>query len=99
MVSSEHRTGLYVAIPITFWAYRRMEKMKHEGVTDQLQAHYLGGREFGSILTAGTIFASFFSGYTVVGVPDEAYEKGWIALRWLPSSAGIIAGFIGTSLR
>ena len=38
MVSAENRTGLYVTIPIyfcllagaTYWAYRRMEKMKHE---------------------------------------------------------------------
>ena len=107
MVASEHRNGLYVAIPIYFaflvgataWAYKRMETMKHAGVTDKLQAHYLGGREFGPLLTAGTIFASFFSGYTVVGIPNEAYKNGWIALRWIPSSAGILAGFIGTALR
>jgi hypothetical protein len=28
----------------------------------QLSAHYLGGRDFGPILTAGTLYASLFSG-------------------------------------
>ena len=73
MVAVEHRTGLYVTIPIyfvfllmaTYWAHKRMETMKHAGVADSLTAHYLGGRSFGPFLTAGTIFASFFSGYTV----------------------------------
>ena len=32
---------------------------------DTLSSHYLGGRDLGPILTTGTIFASFFSGYTV----------------------------------
>jgi Na+/proline symporter len=76
MVSAENRTGLYVAIPVyfsllgvaTYWAYVRMEKMAQGGVSDKLAAHYLGGRDFGPVLTAGTLFASLFSGYTVVGV-------------------------------
>jgi hypothetical protein len=44
MVSQENRTGLYVTVPIYFvllagaayWAYRRIEHMKHEGVNDQV---------------------------------------------------------------
>ena len=42
--------------------------MKKDGTNDHLSAHYLGGRSFGPIVSAGTVFASFFSGYTVVGV-------------------------------
>jgi len=68
MVSEENRTGLYVAVPVyfcmlgvaTYWAYIRMEKMSAGGVSDKLAAHYLGGRDFGPLLTAGTLFASLF---------------------------------------
>ena len=77
MVSAESRTGLYVTIPLYFmvlggcawWAHRRIVKMESEGVAGAISAHYLGGRDFGWIVTAGTFFASLFSGYTVVGVP------------------------------
>jgi Na+/proline symporter len=100
MVSEENRTGLYVTVPIYFlflagaayWAHRRNESMKHAGVTDQLTAHYLGGRDFGPLLTAGTLFASLFSGYTVIGVPNEAYATGWASIRWIPSLMGICTG-------
>ena len=75
MVSSEHRDWLYVAIPLYFcllagsalWAHRRMERMEHDGLSDKLSSHYLGGQSFGPLLTMGTVFASLFSGYTVVG--------------------------------
>ncbi|CAB9516352.1 Sodium/proline symporter [Seminavis robusta] len=107
MVSSEHRDWLYVAIPIYFvmlagsaaWAYKRMERMNHEGVSDKLSSHYLGGRSFGPLLTAGTVFASLFSGYTVVGIPNEAYKLGWYAIRWMPTTALIAFGYYGTGLR
>ena len=107
MVSSENRDWLYIAIPIYFavlaacaaWAYKRMEKMKHDGMSDQLSSHYLGGRSFGPLLTAGTVFASLFSGYTVVGIPNEAYKLGWYSLRWMPTSALVGLSFYGTGLR
>ena len=107
MVSSEHRDLLYAIIPLYFgilalsaaWAYRRMNKMNREGGGDQLSSHYLGGRSFGPLLTAGTVFASLFSGYTVVGIPNEAYKLGWYALRWLPTTALIGFGYYGTGLR
>lgn len=107
MVSADNRTGLYVTVPIyfcllagaAFWAYKRMENMKHQGVADKLSAHYLGGRDFGPLMTAGTLFASLFSGYTVIGVPNEAYRLGWFSIRWIPSLMGIVMGYFGTGLR
>jgi Na+/proline symporter len=96
MVSEQHQTGLLVAVPIYFlllagcayWAHRRMERMEHDKVADKLSAHYLGGRDFGPLMTAGTIFASLFSGYTVIGVPNEAYNTGWAALQWMSTIWG-----------
>ena len=81
-LSEEHMIGLYIAIPIYFallcgasyWAHRRMERLVHNDISDTLSAHYLGGRTFGRLLTAGTTFASIFSGYTVIGIPQEAYN-------------------------
>mmetsp|Transcript_11220 Transcript_11220/g.24297 ORF Transcript_11220/g.24297 Transcript_11220/m.24297 type:complete len:771 (-) Transcript_11220:263-2575(-) len=107
MVAQEHRVGLYISIPVYFcvlgccawWAHRRMEKMEHEKVNDKLTAHYLGGRSFGPLLTAGTVFASLFSGYTVIGVPNEAYRTGWKSLRWMATIWGIIFGFFGAGIR
>ena len=65
----------------------------------KLTAHYLGGRDFGPLLTAGTLFASLFSGYTVIGVPNEAFKLGWESLRWIPSLLGICLGYFGTGIR
>ena len=61
--------------------------------------HYLGGRAFGPILIAGTVFASLFSGYTVVGIPNESFKGGFQGFRWMPSTAYIAAGYIGTGVR
>jgi solute:Na+ symporter, SSS family len=59
----------------------------------------LGGRDLGPLLTAGTLFASLFSGYTVVGVPNEAYKFGWFALRWIPTACSMCFGYFATGLR
>ncbi|KAL7547566.1 hypothetical protein ACHAWF_010859 [Thalassiosira exigua] len=108
MVAEEHQIGLYISIPVyfcvlggcAFWANRRMAKMEHDNVNDKLTAHYLGGRDFGVFLTAGTVFASLFSGYTVIGVPNEAYNsKGWSSLRWLGFIWGVVFGYLGTGIR
>ena len=61
--------------------------------------HYLGGRTFGPLVTAGTVFASLFSGYAVVGIPNEAFRYGWSALRWIPQGAAYSAGVAGAGVR
>ena len=66
--------------------------MQAGGVADKLSAHYLAGRAIGPVLTTGTVFASFYSGYTVVGIPNEAYSNGWVALRWVAAGFGMITG-------
>ena len=108
MVDTEHRNGLMVTIPLyfvlvgicAFWANSKQRQMTSLGVSDKLSSHYLGGRLLGPILTTGTIFASFYSGYTVVGIPNEAYQQnGFMALRWVAAGFGIITGYFGTGLR
>mmetsp|Transcript_6592 Transcript_6592/g.18409 ORF Transcript_6592/g.18409 Transcript_6592/m.18409 type:complete len:644 (+) Transcript_6592:3-1934(+) len=45
------------------------------------------------------MFALFFSGYTVVGVPNEAFRTGWLSLRWLTTAAFVGVGYFGTGAR
>mmetsp|Transcript_23815 Transcript_23815/g.51795 ORF Transcript_23815/g.51795 Transcript_23815/m.51795 type:complete len:82 (-) Transcript_23815:373-618(-) len=73
---SSNLLGLYILVPVYFcflfgaalWGMYRMKrhkaKLKSDGDSpeDSLTRHYLGGRSFGPVLTAGTMFASFFSG-------------------------------------
>ena len=59
----------------------RTRRLSHKTSEDVLTAHFLGGRSFGSVVLFGTMFASLFSGGTVVGIPEEAYETGWITMR------------------
>jgi len=108
LVSSEQQNGLYVTIPIYFvtlagcaiWANRKnrseyLEPGKEgEGghFTDRLSTHYLGGRSIGPLLSAGTIFASFFSGYTLVGIPREAFHNGFLSFRWVAMALAVLTG-------
>ena len=106
-MQQQNRLGLYITIPLYFcilgivaWiSYRRIQRMQSDGVADQLTSHYLGGRAFGEITIAGTVFASLFSGYTVIGIPNEAFRRGFYAFRWMPSTAYIAMGYIGTGVR
>jgi sodium/proline symporter len=107
MVLDDHIRGLYVVITIYFvvvaicayWGHTRQVQLSHAGVSDKLTSHYLGGRSIGPLLTTGTIFASFYSGYTVVGIPNEAFQDGWMAMRWVAAGFAIITGYFGTGLR
>lgn len=115
MASSDNRAGLYVTIPLYFvllagcaiWANRRnrQEVSENEGGrsrvvhTDRLSSHYLGGRAIGPFLSAGTIFASFFSGYTVVGVPKEAFNNGFLAFRWVAMALSVLTGMAVSGLQ
>lgn len=84
LLSEENMTGLYVAIPVYFcclavvaWlSSRTNSKQLAAGEADHVTSHFLAGRSFGPVITAGTVFASLFSGYTVVGIPNEAFAKG-----------------------
>lgn len=49
-------------------------------------------RELQVFTTMMTLFASLFSGYTVIGVPNEAFQEGWFALRWTPTASMICIG-------
>ena len=86
-LDSENVTGLIVSISIYFslialaavFAYYRVRAHAKQSEAigkqdDVIESHYLGNRNFGPWLTTGSLFASFFSGYTVVGVSESVFE-------------------------
>jgi len=56
-----------------------------------LESHYLAGRKLGPIVLGTSLAASLFSGYTVVGIPAEAFVDGFSAWRWIGSCVFIYA--------
>lgn len=95
----KNRLGLYVTIPIyfcilfvvAFISYRRVQRQIGDGVADHLTSHYLGGRSFGEFTIAATVFASLFSGYTVIGIPNESFRRGFYAfVSVLKSSSSLL---------
>lgn len=64
---------------------------KGENIVD---LHFLGGRSFGALLLTFTMFATVFSGYTVVGIPGEAFRNGFQAYRWVSTVFVIVGMFV-----
>jgi len=52
------------------------------------------GGSFSPLVLTLTTFSSVFSGYTVMGVPQEASLKGYLALRWVPAIFAIVFGML-----
>ena len=51
-------------------------------------------------MTAGSMYASIFSGYTLVGVPNEAFgQTGFLATRWILAVIMLVAGMFTTGAR
>ena len=59
--------------------------------------HFLAGRNTPAVLLVLTTFSTVFSGYTMIGVPDEAYEYGFFALRWAGTTISIAISFLCSS--
>ncbi|CAM9133219.1 unnamed protein product, partial [Ectocarpus fasciculatus] len=55
--------------------------------------HFLAGRKTPVVLLVLTTFSTVFSGYTMIGVPDEAYEFGFPALKWAGTTISIAISF------
>eukprot|EP00985_Skeletonema_marinoi_P019397 scaffold11114_cov158-Skeletonema_marinoi.AAC.5 len=106
-LEQQRNVGLMVAVSIfllinALFAYvggRMMSKLEHKSSEDVLTAHYLGGRSFGPIVSMGTMFASVFSGFAVIGVPDSSYTGGWITFIWVVSSQFITTVYSGIAPR
>jgi len=78
--------GFYVCwmLGIAFTSFLKNQKAA-EG-DEAYEMFYLGGKSYGSVLLFLTLFSTIFSGYTVIGVPNEASSLGYFAVRWLTSA-------------
>ena len=56
---------------------------KRQDKVNMVSSHFLASKNFGSIILFMTTFASLYSGYTVVGIPNEAGNNGFTALRYI----------------
>jgi len=70
-----------------------------ESAEGAIASHFVAGNSLGLFVTVFTLFASLFSGYTVVGVPNESYRTGFVAFRWIPCILFICFGLLGTQPR
>eukprot|EP00282_Hemiselmis_andersenii_P007886 CAMPEP_0114143470 /NCGR_PEP_ID=MMETSP0043_2-20121206/19003_1 /TAXON_ID=464988 /ORGANISM="Hemiselmis andersenii, Strain CCMP644" /LENGTH=720 /DNA_ID=CAMNT_0001237769 /DNA_START=167 /DNA_END=2329 /DNA_ORIENTATION=- len=62
---------------------------------NNLTQSYLGaGTGLGFLVFFFTMCSSLFSGYTVSGIPAEAYGRGWIAIRWILAGVPIYGAFL-----
>jgi len=50
---------------------------------DPVAEHYVASRDLGPWALALTLLASTWSGYTVVGAPQDTYRRGWNATRYM----------------
>lgn len=53
--------------------------------TDFGSDHFLASHGMHAWILGLSLVASLFSGYSVVGVPAEAYRSGFAAFRWIGS--------------
>lgn len=86
--------GLYLAcvLGIGVYSFVHRKKRRAEAQCDSLEDHYIAGGTLGVVVLSFTIFASLFSGYTVVGVPADAYREGFRAMRWIPAILWVVLG-------
>lgn len=86
---------------IGVYSFVKSKSSAEDTVNSAMTEHYLANKNFGNVVLALSTFATVYSGYTVVGVPQEMYEKGFFAYRWLfcCGAMGISIAFFGERLQ
>ena len=51
----------------------------------QVREHFMAGKGLGFVPWFFSMAATLFSGYSVSGIVNEAYNNGWTATRWIPA--------------
>jgi len=62
----------------TFGCCGQQKVAKGDGLAD----HFVANRSLGYVVLTLTVFATVYSGYTVVGVPGEVWSAGLFGFRW-----------------
>eukprot|EP01083_Nonionella_stella_P140581 431331_1 len=85
---------LLAMIIVTIIANRQNARATTESKSNMVKTHFLASKSFGVVVLLLTTFASVFSGYTVVGVPNEAGFNGFTAIRWIGGTGFVSVGFL-----
>lgn len=90
--------GLYLAVlfGIIIFAGPLFKGEKSKSAVDD---QYLAGRGLGPAVLGVSVCASMFSGYTVIGIPAEAFSNGFSAWRWIGSCTFISLVYMAYSPR
>eukprot|EP01084_Bolivina_argentea_P256366 431602_1 len=88
--------ALYIAsmLIVTYIANRQNAASMSKSRSNMVKTHFLASKSFGTVVLFLTTFASVFSGYTVVGVPNEAGFNGFTSIRWFSANFFGTAGMI-----
>jgi SSS family solute:Na+ symporter/sodium/pantothenate symporter len=68
---------LLFLLGVSIWSWNQ-----NRGRTVSVDEHFTAGSSLGPIVLSFTLFATSYSGYTVIGIPNEAYVKGFMSNRW-----------------
>lgn len=75
--------GIYLAVLLGILVHSQVRRCRVNRGAGAVEDHYLAGREIPAAFLALTTVASVFSGYTVTGLPAEAYKTGFGYMRWV----------------
>ena len=84
--------SLYLALLTVIAKLAHGRKQKQAAIVGKVKAHFSGS--FGTVTLTLTTFSTVYSGYTVTGIPDEAFARGFVSLRWVGATLFIVAGML-----
>lgn len=73
---------------------RDIKHKQNHGIALQIREHFMAGTGLGTFVWFFSMAASLFSGYSVTGIVNEAFNNGWTASRWIPGGVGVYIGFM-----
>jgi len=84
--------GVYAILLLSVGVFAFRLKKREMSNVSASSAHF--GGSFNPVFLTLTLIASIFSGYTVTGIPAEAYRAGFGSLRWLPGAFVIALAYL-----
>ncbi|CAK9091760.1 unnamed protein product [Durusdinium trenchii] len=84
--------GVYFSMLLVIAKVAHAKKVKAIEQHGEIKAHFSGS--YGVFFLFLTTFSTVYSGYTVIGIPEEAFARGFVALRWIGATLMIVAGML-----
>ena len=84
--------GVYFCMLVVVAKMAHAKKVKAIESLGEIKAHFSGS--YGAFSLFLTTFSTIYSGYTVIGIPEEAFTRGFVSLRWIGATLVIVAGML-----